>query len=519
VSETPEYPWFNLGANPGQEPAAPQAEPEPAQPAPVPVPAQSEPQPQPVPPAQPYTQPFAQPELEPPVYATVSQPDLNWVPPVEGPGGPAEPAPAAHKHRGVAIGAALVAAGALAGAAIGHTAWDSSPQLAAQQQSGSGASGSTGSGASGSSGSAGSAGPGSSGGQTSPFDPGSGFGSDPFGNGNGDGSAGSGSSGSGSAASGAGALAPAASAVSPGLVDINTTLGYSGGQAAGTGMVLTSDGRVLTNNHVISGATSISVTDIGNGQTYSAKVVGYDRTHDVAVLQLQNASGLQTAPLGDSSSVAVGDSVVGVGNAGGVGGTPSAAAGTVTALNQTITASDAGDGSSEQLSGLIQVNADIQPGDSGGPLVNSSGKIVGIDTAGSSASSYGSGGTTGFAIPINAALSLAHQIVNGQASSTVHLGETAFLGIQVAASSGGSGSGQSGSGVPIAGVEAGTPAASAGLVAGDTIVSVDGQSVDPNGLSSVLSGHHPGDTVTVGWLDGSGQQHSTQVQLANGPAA
>ena len=157
-------------------------------------------------------------------------------------------------------------------------------------------------------------------------------------------------------------------------------------------MVLSSDGKVLTNNHVISGATSISVTDIGNGKTYSAKVVGYDRTHDVAVLQLQNASGLQTTPLGDSSKVSVGDSVVGVGNAGGVGGTPSAAAGTVTALNQTITASDDGNGTSEQLSGLIQVNADIQPGDSGGSLVNSQGQVVGIDTAGSTATSYGSTG-------------------------------------------------------------------------------------------------------------------------------
>ena len=157
-----------------------------------------------------------------------------------------------------------------------------------------------------------------------------------------------------------------ASKVDPGLVDINTTLGYQQEQAAGTGIVLSSNGVILTNNHVIDGATSISVTDIGNHKTYTASVVGYDRTKDIAVLQLHNASGLQTATLGNSSNASVGENVVGVGNAGGTGGTPSAAGGTVTALNQSITASDDGDGTSEQLSGLIETNADIQPGDSGG---------------------------------------------------------------------------------------------------------------------------------------------------------
>ena len=147
--------------------------------------------------------------------------------------------------------------------------------------------------------------------------------------------------------------------------------------------MLSSNGVILTNNHVIDGATSISVTDIGNHKTYTASVVGYDRTKDIAVLQLHNASGLQTATLGNSSNASVGEDVVGVGNAGGTGGTPSAAGGTVTALNQSITASDDGDGTSEQLSGLIETNADIQPGDSGGALVDTSGDVLGIDTAAS----------------------------------------------------------------------------------------------------------------------------------------
>ncbi|MGZ6840495.1 MAG: S1C family serine protease, partial [Frankiaceae bacterium] len=118
-----------------------------------------------------------------------------------------------------------------------------------------------------------------------------------------------------------------AAAVSPGIVDINTTLGYRGAQAAGTGMVLTSSGEVLTNNHVIEGATSITATDVGSGQTYTASVVGYDPSEDVAVLQLTGASGLQTVTIGDSSAVRVGQRVVGIGNAGGTGGTPSYAGG------------------------------------------------------------------------------------------------------------------------------------------------------------------------------------------------
>ena len=159
--------------------------------------------------------------------------------------------------------------------------------------------------------------------------------------------------------------------------------------AKGTGIVLTSNGEILTNNHVINGATSVSVTDIGNGKTYKATVVGYDESHDIAVLQLSGASGLTTATTGDSSTVNVGDSVVALGNAGGAGGTPSVAAGAVTALNQSITASDESSGSSEQLTGLIETNADIQAGDSGGPLVNSHGQVIGIDTAASTNYQFG----------------------------------------------------------------------------------------------------------------------------------
>src|SRR5215469_13189861 len=332
-----------------------------------------------------------------------------------------------------------------------------------------------------------------------------------------------------------------ASRVDPAIVDVTSTLGYQQATAKGTGIVLTANGEILTNNHVINGATSISVTDIGNGKTYKATVVGYDESHDIAVLQLSDASGLTTATTGDSSTVKVGDRVVGLGNAGGVGGAPSAAAGSVTALNQSITASDEGSGSSEQLTGLIQTNANIQAGDSGGPLANSHGQVIGVDTAASAGFQFGNGGfgngglgngglgngdngssgsgdqstTQGFAIPINTALSIASEIEAGHASSTVHIGATAFLGLEIA------GSDQQGSsGATLAGVAAGTPAASAGLGQGDVITSVGGQSVSSsNDIQKVLVGHHPGDKISIGWTDPTGQSHTATVTLASGPSA
>jgi S1-C subfamily serine protease len=343
-----------------------------------------------------------------------------------------------------------------------------------------------------------------------------------------------------------------ASKVDPSLVDVTSTLGYQDASAMGTGIVLSSNGLVLTNNHVINGATSISVTDIGNGQTYKATVVGYDESQDIAVLQLTGASGLTTANLGNSSSVTVGDTVTGIGNAGGKGGTPSVASGSVVALDQAITASDESSGTSENLTGLIESNADIQPGDSGGPLVNSSGQIVGVDTAassgyqfsgasgsgnGSSGGGYGNGGfgssgsgssnadggssaqgsaTQGYSIPIDTALSIAHEIEAGTASSTVHIGTTAFIGIEIATTQTGSTQG-----VEIAGAQAGTPAAEAGLAQGDVITAINGQSVTTGTqITDMLVGEHPGDKVTITWTAAdTGQSQTSTITLGTGPAA
>ncbi|HVA10510.1 MAG TPA: trypsin-like peptidase domain-containing protein, partial [Acidimicrobiales bacterium] len=389
---------------------------------------------------------------------------------------------------------------------------------------------------------------GGSGASGNPFGNGSPFGG-AFGGSGSSGSSGNGNSGS-SNSSGPSDVNAIASKVDPGLVDINTTLGYQQEQAAGTGIVLSSNGVILTNNHVIDGATTISVTDIGNKKTYKASVVGYDRTKDIAVLQLQNASGLQTAILGNSSNASVCQDVVGVGNAGGTGGTPSAAGGTVTALNQSITASDQGDGTSEQLNGLIETNADIQPGDSGGALVDTSGNVLGIDTAASAGFSFQSNnqssGNQGYAIPINTALSLARAIEAGNGSSTIHIGETAFLGVEINASGASSGNGGNGngngnggggfggffggnsgstgntgstaSGASVASVVTNGPAQEAGLAEGDVITSLGGKSVgSANDLTSAMSTYHPGDKVAIGWTDGSGQTHTATVQLSSGP--
>jgi S1-C subfamily serine protease len=308
----------------------------------------------------------------------------------------------------------------------------------------------------------------------------------------------------------------------PGLVDVVSNLGYQSGQAAGTGIVLTPNGEVLTNNHVINGATSVKVRDVGNGRTYGAKVVGYSATKDIAVLQLQGASGLTTATLGNSSQVRIGDKVVAIGNALGRNGTPSVAKGRVTGLSRSITASDEGSGSSEQLTGLIQSNAPIQPGDSGGPLTNTHGQVIGVDTAGSSGStqlSSTSSATQAFTIPINEALNIAQQIEAGTGSATVHIGSTAFLGIEVASGSQVPGTPAS-SGAQIAGVTQGSAAAAAGLGAGDTITSLAGHSItSPNQIRSVLSGYHPGDRVSISWTDQSGASHTATVTLGSGPAA
>jgi S1-C subfamily serine protease len=300
-----------------------------------------------------------------------------------------------------------------------------------------------------------------------------------------------------------GTTTEATTAQQAGIVEINTVLQYRNAAAAGTGMVLTSDGEILTNNHVVDGATSISVTISSTGATYTATVVGTDPTDDVAVLQLTDASGLQTAKL-STDGAWVGESVTGVGNAGGAG-TLTAATGTVTALGQSITASDETGGDAEQLSGLIEIDAAIQAGDSGGPLYGDDATIIGMDTAASSG-----GPADAYAIPIDTAQAIADQIESGVDSATIHQGNPAFLGVSMA---------DGADGATVAGVLSGGAAESAGITAGDVITSITRTSIaSAADLSSAMAGYDPGDRVTVTWTTAAGTSESATVTLETGPA-
>ena len=294
--------------------------------------------------------------------------------------------------------------------------------------------------------------------------------------------------------------------VEPGVVRIDTNIPFERATGTGTGIVLSPDGVVLTNNHVIRGATEISVTNVGNGQSYAADVLGYDRKSDIAVLQLRGAAGLPVAPTANSSGVRVGDPVTAVGFPEGGGLAP--AGGAVRALNQSIVANDRSTGSSEQLSDLIEFGANVRPGNSGGPLVDRNGQVVGVVTAASE--TYQMVSTGGFAIPLHRALGIADAIRSGAAGGSVHVGPTAILGVAVSNSSGG--------GVPVEGVLRGSPADEAGLEGGDVITAIDGTQVpDATVLTDVLDRRRPDETVMVTYLNRGRASRTVPVTLVAGP--
>jgi S1-C subfamily serine protease len=303
-----------------------------------------------------------------------------------------------------------------------------------------------------------------------------------------------------------------ATRLAAGVVVIKTNLAYQDSSAAGTGMVLTSSGEVLTNNHVIRGATTIKIVVPNTGRTYTARVVGYDVADDVAVLQAVGASNMSTVAT-SSTTPALGASVTALGNAGGTGRLVSAP-GKITRIGASVVVGD-DQGGSVRLTGMIGTNASVVPGDSGGPLMNSSGEVIGMDTAGSSGATFRStNATQAYAIPITKALSIASKVVAGTGSSRIHIGETAFMGVQITRVFGGRSSGAT-----IAGVTSGGPAAGAGLTPGDVITAVDGYRVSsPTSLTSSLLTKNPGDRVTITYADQSGVSHSVKLELASGPA-
>jgi S1-C subfamily serine protease len=299
--------------------------------------------------------------------------------------------------------------------------------------------------------------------------------------------------------------AAATSSPTKGVVLVNTNLGLENGVAAGTGIVLTKTGEVLTNNHVIAGATSIKVTVPATKKSYVADVIGYDITDDVALLKLENASNLATVTTANSSKVKVGQATRAVGNAEG-GGKLVVTSGKILGLQKTITVQQ-DDGETAPLAHLIETSARLVPGDSGGPLIDKLGRVIGMDAAGTA-----SGSTTnapGYAISINHALSVVKEIAALHASALVHIGATAFIGVNVQTTT---------QGVTIANVIPGSPAENSGLASGDLVTSVDGTPVaNLNDLRAILFKHHPTDSITIAYTDPLGNAATATIVLASGP--
>jgi S1-C subfamily serine protease len=310
--------------------------------------------------------------------------------------------------------------------------------------------------------------------------------------------------------SGGTASSAAVAAIDAATVDINALTAAHTGEVAGTGMIITSSGLVLTNNHVIDNTVNITAQIDGTGTTYKISVIGYDASDDVALVQLVGASGLATVPIGDSDKVNIGDSLTVIGNALGKGGTPAVVTGIVSQLDQQITASDES-GDTESLTGMLQLQADIEPGDSGGPEINAAGQVIGMTTAGSTSGNPNqeTGATTGFAIPINKAMQIVAEIRAGSGPN-VHIGNAAELGIQVGEAT----AAQTKPGAYVATVLPGTPAASLGMVANDRIVEINNITItSANDLHKAMEGFNSGQTVNLTWIDPDGTSHTAPLTL------
>lgn len=339
--------------------------------------------------------------------------------------------------------------------------------------------------------------------------------------------------------------------VEPSVVDVTATLTYDDETASGTGFVIDArTGLILTNNHVIRDATSVTVTVPATDETYPAGIVGTDVAADVAVLQIRPVAGLPAAPLGNSTAVAAGAQVLSFGNQAGAGGSPAVAPGVITGTGRTIQADDGAAGFSETLHGMLATTAQIEPGDSGGPLADASGTVIGVDTA------AGTGGAeTGYAIPINAAMAAERQIARRQPGQGISLGVGGFLGVIVGSGTdrspavqqaqersvvaGAANASNSPGCVPtqadvttpatiapvpvgalVVSVLCGTGAATAGIVPGDVITNADGRQVQsPGALTAIVAGCRPGTVVPVTWVSKAGLARTARIRLSPAPAA
>jgi len=300
----------------------------------------------------------------------------------------------------------------------------------------------------------------------------------------------------------------------PVVVTIDASSGWTG--VTGTGIVLTSDGTVLTNHHVVSGATEITAVSVATGLIHDVEVLGYDSTRDLAVLHLGAANDLPVAPIADELPP-VGTRVTAFGNSQG-GGVVVATPGSIVAFDRNVVVRDATDGSRHRLTGMVQTDAPIRPGDSGGPLVDEYGVVVGINTAGAvhreDATPVDSTPES-YAVPITEAMAVVEQVRSGVSGGSVHVGPTPRLGASVVTSRG---NGRD-PGAEILWVSYGSPAYRAGLDIGDVVVTFDGQPVTSIAdLEELLMRHRPGDAVAIEWVTEAGEKHSTSVVLDDGPA-
>ena len=295
------------------------------------------------------------------------------------------------------------------------------------------------------------------------------------------------------------------------IVDIHTAL--NGGAAAGTGIVLSADGEILTNYHVVEGASSITVTISNGSKRYRASVIGSAPADDIAVLKAEGASDLATVEVGDSSNLSVGDRVVAIGNALNQPGDPAVTEGAVTGLARSISVRSEF-GETERLDNLIETSAQLEPGNSGGPLFNVAGEVIGVNTAAETGRFSFDKSSDGYAIPIVHAVKIVRQIEAGESTRGVRVGPRAYLGVTVRSAN------QIRGGVLVAGVAPDSAADGAGILAGAQITAVDGVDVGTSSdLTDVMDTKRPGDRVRVEWVDRGGRQHSATVRLGISPVA
>jgi len=277
-------------------------------------------------------------------------------------------------------------------------------------------------------------------------------------------------------------VAAVAQAVGPSVVTVSSIIdnAQQSGEAIGTGVIISADGEILTNNHVIAAGGDVHVRFSGNTEPTPATVVAADPNNDLALLRVDVGADLPAATFADPPSIHIGEPVVAIGFALDLDGDPTVTLGIVSALDRTIITDEGA------LDGLIQTDAAISSGNSGGPLVNAAGQVIGINTAVAESNAQQAATNVGFAIGVGEVLDVLEDLRAGGQR------EPGFLGVSLGDRTDG------GSGALVAQVNPGSPAADAGLEVGDVVVRIDDQPINGSeGLVGVVRDHSPGDKVTI----------------------